>query len=133
MTPRLRRLLCIAPLALALPDAAAADETNATATEVPQGVQRELQPPDRGIQPEPAGAIVPETPGGWNESPGQLAIDDWHDQNPWGYGTQSMFSLTRGVAESDIPQWSKYVVYPFSGFCDLVQLPFGAVGGLWGN
>jgi hypothetical protein len=135
MRTRLRRLLGVATLALALPLAAAADETPAPATVAPGGVEQELQPPETGVQaaPAPATAIVPQTPGGWSEDPGQLAKQDWEDRNPWGYGNQSIFPLTRDVAAGDWPLWGKITAYPLTALYDLIQLPAGAIGGLWGN
>lgn len=127
MASQLRTLACIALLTLGLSAAAWADEMAAPESQVPQqpGVKREL--------PTPASAIVPENPGGWGESPGHVAKGDWNRQNPWGYGTDYLFPTTRGLAAADVSIWVKVPAYLFTGAYDLAQLPFGALGGLWGK
>jgi hypothetical protein len=125
MSSRLRRMIGIGVLTLLLPAAAAADEIDAPKPQI----ERELQAPAI----EPARTIAPESDGGWGDSPGEAAIDDWNAQNPWGYGQQSIFPLTKSVIAADLPLWAKIPAYPLAGLYDFAQLPFGAIGGLWGN
>ncbi len=121
MTSRPRLMACIAVAALWLPAAALADDLDAPDLQIEQELQA------------PASVTVPEMLGGWSDSPGEWAIDDWRAQNPWGYGLQSIFPLTLDLMAADLPLWAKIPVYPLSGIYDLIQLPFGAIGGLWGN
>ncbi len=121
MTSRLRLMACLALAALWLPAAALADDLDAPEP----SIEREIQAP--------ASIIASDAPGGWSDPPGESAIDDWRAQNPWGYGLQSIFPLTLDLMAADLPLWAKIPVYPLSGIYDLIQLPFGAIGGLWGN
>ncbi len=61
------------------------------------------------------------------------AIWHWRADNPWRYGTDGIFSLTRGLADEPIhiAGWvaASFVTVPL----DLIQLPFAALGGLWGD
>jgi hypothetical protein len=133
MTSRLLRMACITLLVLGLPALAAADETPAPELSVRQepGVERELQPPL--TEGGPARSIAPQTSGGWSDAPGEIAIEDWQRQNPYGYGTDVIFPLTRGVRDADLELWAKIPVYPVAAIFDVIQLPIGALGGLWGK
>ena len=127
MSLRLRLMVGLTALALWLPAVALADEIEAPGPKV----QRELQA--SGGPAEPARTIAPETGGGWADPPGRTAIHDWKRQNPWGYGTQYIFPTVREVTAADLPLWAKIPAYPAAGLFDFVQLPFGAIGGLWGD
>jgi hypothetical protein len=133
MTSRLIRLAPIALLVLGMPALAAAEETPAPELSVREepGVQHELQP--LLTEGEPVRSITPQTPGGWGDPTGEIAIDDWQRQNPYGYGTDVIFPLTRGVMAADLDLWAKIPVYPLAAIFDVIQLPIGALGGLWGK
>lgn len=135
MTGPWLRFACITLTTLGLGAAAAADETSdaevtGQARQQP-GVQRTLQPPD--LVDQPIRAIVPENPGGWGDPHGGVAIEDWKDQNPYGYGTDMLFPLTRDLQAMDLALWAKIPIYPVAALYDLGQLPIGALGGLWGR
>ncbi len=51
----------------------------------------------------------------------------------WSYGTYYIYPLTRHMDESDIPQTCRYALYPIAAVLDTVQLPFGALAGLFGE
>jgi hypothetical protein len=125
MSLRLRRTIGLGVLTLLLPTAALADEIDAPAPRV----ERQIQAPEM----EPARTIQPETAGGWGDPPGQTAIGDWKQQNPWGYGKMYIFPTVREVTAADLPLWARIPAYGLAGIFDVAQLPFGAIGGLWGN
>jgi hypothetical protein len=128
MRTRNHHLAGLAALALALPGLALADVTGAPETPVPTQAEKPVK-----ALPEPARVISPDNPGGWADPPGETAIEDWGRQTPWGYGTDAVFPLTRNVYEADIPLWAKIPAYPFTGAFDVIWLPLGALGGLWGS
>ena len=45
------------------------------------------------------------------------AIEQWQDQNPWGYGTDYLYPLTRDLTGSDMPLWGKIPIYPAAALC----------------
>ena len=124
-------LALLTAAALALPLAAAADETAAPETPVPTAADAAA-----GEAPVPPPATPREmggVPGGWHGEPGGEAIEDWSERTPWGYGTAYLFPLVRGLNDAEIPLWGKIPVYPLAAAVDVIQLPLGAVGGLWGS
>lgn len=64
---------------------------------------------------------------------GEVARHDWQARRPWGYGTQQLYPLTRGMADAGIPAWARWPLYPFTVAFDTGNLVFGAIGGLFGD
>ena len=56
-----------------------------------------------------------------------LPDDGWH------YGTYYLYPLTRHLGESEISKPWSYGMLPFTVVLDTVQLPFGAIAGLFGD
>jgi len=52
---------------------------------------------------------------------------------PWRYDTYYLFPLTRHMDEAEIPWLCRIPLYPFAVAVDTVQLPFGAIAGLFGD
>jgi len=52
---------------------------------------------------------------------------------PWRYDTYYLFPLTRHMDEAEIPRPCRIPLYPFAVAIDIVQLPFGAIAGLFGD
>ena len=51
----------------------------------------------------------------------------------WSYGTYYLYPLTRHMEESKIPMACRYALYPVAAILDTVQLPLGAIAGLFGD
>lgn len=131
---RIASLALLAALGLAVP--AAADEMEAPETPVQPAA--EAQPPEPGSQPaqevrtvlSPTASDRSDT---WNGRPGEEAIEDWSDRTPWGYGTDYLLPLTRGMEDAGVPLWGRVPLYLVTVPYDLAQLVPGAIGGLWGD
>jgi hypothetical protein len=61
------------------------------------------------------------------------ARQDWAARNPWRYGTWCLFPLTRGMDDAGVPHWARPALYVVTVPLDLVMLPAGAIGGLFGD
>ena len=51
----------------------------------------------------------------------------------WRYGTYYLYPLTRHMGESEASKPWSYGMLPFTVVLDTVQLPFGALAGLFGD
>jgi hypothetical protein len=112
-------------VALGLPGLAAADELGGPETQVAPAEEPAAAPEPRALPP-----VAPLPPQG---NFGDRAIEDWSDRTPWGYGTDYLFPLTRGMEAAGVPRWARYPLYPLTVPLDLIQLGVGAIGGLWGD
>ena len=72
-------------------------------------------------------------PGDFSSPPTQSGMDHWNEQNPWRYGTDYLFPLTRGLDDSGLSGFLQPVAMVFTVPFDLVNLPLGAVAGLFGS
>jgi hypothetical protein len=63
----------------------------------------------------------------------RAAQNDWAARNPWRYGTWCLFPLTRGMHDAGVPVWARPPLWVVTVPLDLVMLPFGAIGGLFGD
>jgi len=117
---RLATALCAA-LVLAAAGSAADDTGPAAEVELPQASQ-------------PTGALETE---GMGDEPqpftGTSARQDWQQRRTWGYGSQNLYPLTRGMEDAGIPGWARWPLYPFTALFDTGNLAFSAIGGLYGN
>ncbi len=106
-----------AALALAA-GAALADETDAPEIEVP--IQQSVEAiAEASLNAQPFG--------------GAAAREDWQSRRSWGYGTQQLYPLTRGMEDAGIPTWLRWPLYPFTGLLDTGNLAFSAIGALYGD
>lgn len=64
---------------------------------------------------------------------GAAAREDWQDRRPWGYGTQQLYPLTRGMADAGIPAPARWPLYPLTALLDTGNLAFSAIGALYGD
>jgi hypothetical protein len=64
---------------------------------------------------------------------GRSAVEDWNERRHWRYGTWGLFPLTRGMDDAGIPGAVQPFLYVLTVPFDLVQLPFAALGGLYGS
>ncbi len=64
---------------------------------------------------------------------GAAARADWQDRRSWGYGTQQIYPLTRGMQDANIPTWLRWPLYPFTALLDTGNLAFSAIGALYGD
>lgn len=117
---RLATALCAA-LVLAAAAAGADDTGPAPEVELPQAAEPAGDPAVEGVGDEPQ----PFT--------GIPAREDWQSRRTWGYGTQNLYPLTRGMEDAGIPHWARWPLYPFTAVFDTGNLAFGAIGGLYGN
>jgi hypothetical protein len=72
-------------------------------------------------------------PGDFSSKPTQSGMDHWNEQNPWRYGTEYLFPLTRGLERSGLPSFLQPAAMVFTVPFDLGNLPLGAVAGLFGS
>jgi hypothetical protein len=72
-------------------------------------------------------------PAASTSEPGERAVAEWDAANPWSYGTDTIFGLSRGLEENGVTGGARiavlFVTVPF----DLVQLPAALIAGLWGD
>ena len=62
------------------------------------------------------------------------AVSSGPSDTGWRYNSYYIYPLTRHMDESDIPKgWPRYALYPVTLALDTVQLPAGAVIGLFGH
>ena len=64
---------------------------------------------------------------------GGSARGDWQGRRSWGYGTQQLYPLTRGMQDAGIPTWLRWPLYPFTALLDTGNLAFSAIGALYGD
>jgi hypothetical protein len=64
---------------------------------------------------------------------GIAARQDWQSRRTWGYGSQNLYPLTRGMQEAGIPRWARWPLYPFTAAFDTGNVVFSAIGGLYGD
>ena len=57
----------------------------------------------------------------------------WVDGGQWRYGTYYLFPLTRNMDESGLARGWQWALYPLAVGIDVVQLPAGLFGGLYGD
>ncbi len=72
----------------------------------------------------------------WHEREVDAAAEVVRQGDPearWAYGTQYIFPLTRGLEYEGVPEWGRYALLPVTVALDIVQLPAGLVGGLFGD
>lgn len=120
MTSRWTALASALGVALALATGGAlADETDAPEVDVPAA-----QHSVRTIA-EASSTAQPFT--------GRAARADWQRRRPWGYGTQQLYPLTRGMEDAGIPTWLRWPLYPFTAAFDTGNLAFSAIGALYGD
>ena len=98
----------------------------ATAEETGPAPEVEIAPPEPGLGE--GGYRGPEA-----AFTGELARADWNRRRPWGYGSQQLYPLTRGMEDAGIPPLARWPLYPFTAIFDTGNLVFGAIGGLWGD
>ncbi len=65
-------------------------------------------------------------------SPGPAASTSL-DSDKWSYSTYYLYPLTRHMDESEITGGWRYALYPLTVVLDTVQLPWGALAGLFGD
>lgn len=93
--------------------------TTAEPVPVPQAATGEFTPVSDRVRPE--------------SFDDHVAIEDWNAQRQWSYGTDRLMPLTRGLPETGLPPAARWPLYLFTVPFDLVQLPFAAIAGLYGN
>lgn len=71
--------------------------------------------------------------GEFSVAPEASANDLWNDQNPWRYGTDYIFPLTRGLDETGLPDTLQSAAMILTVPLDVANLPFGVVAGLFGS
>ena len=113
------------PLAAALGAALAVAAGNAFADVVDAP---EVEVPQQATVSEIAKASVEVQP-----FTGAAARADWQDRRSWGYGTQQLYPLTRGMQDATIPTWLRWPLYPFTALLDTGNLAFSAIGALYGD
>jgi hypothetical protein len=67
------------------------------------------------------------------ESGAAVDAGDRGGDRAWRYDTYYLFPLTRHMGEAEIPLPCRIPLYPFAVAVDTVQLPFGAIAGLFGD
>ena len=64
----------------------------------------------------------------------RTAMEAWGDQNPWRYNTDYLFLLTRGLEDAGVERpWARFGLYLLTVPLDIADLPFSALGGLFGD
>ncbi len=64
----------------------------------------------------------------------KTAMEAWGDQNPWRYNTDYLFLLTRGLEDAGVERpWARFGLYVLTVPLDIADLPFSALGGLFGD
>jgi hypothetical protein len=120
MTSRCTALASALGLALALAAGGAlADEIDAPEVEIPAPQESVDRIAEASLSAQPFS--------------GAAAREDWQSRRPWGYGTQQLYPLTRGMEDAGIPTWLRWPLYPFTGLLDTGNLAFSAIGALYGD
>ena len=66
-------------------------------------------------------------------APGERAIAEWEASRPWHYGTEPIFSLSRGLEENGVTGGARVAVLFLTVPLDLANLPAALLAGLWGD
>lgn len=106
-------------------------ERPAGADDVTEAIQPTPSGPERG--PERTVAIYEETAAArrawyWPPAPRR-------PEEPWRYGTFFFLYSTRNLCEPEerLPRWARWAIAPFAAALDVVDLPWAAVAGLYGD
>ncbi len=61
------------------------------------------------------------------------ALIQWRDGRDWGYNTEYLFGITRGLSDQNIPRWCEAATWFVTVPLDIANLPFTALAGLFGD
>jgi hypothetical protein len=107
---------------------ALADEVDAPGEEIAGPAETA---PEEAETAQPMAETHPTAP--VDRDPSEEAIADWNGRRGWSYGTDYLFPLSRGMREAGIPRGARIPLYLFTVPLDVVQLPLGAIAGLYGS
>lgn len=107
--------------------AAGADEAGSDEVAVPE------PPPAAEAELRPTAVLADPQLEGEPREPGDVAVEDWQARDSFGFGTDMIFPLTRGLGDAGVPPLARWPLYPFTVPFDLGHLAFGTVAGLWGD
>ncbi len=79
-----------------------------------------------------AGALVVAQAGGTEPRPLEPRYQPVQEEPPGWYNASYMFGMTRSVAQSTLSIGLKAPLFLLTVPCDIVLLPFAAIGGLFG-
>ena len=85
--------------------------------------------------PAPAGADVRDEPlrKDFPKPSDNPALEQWRDGRTWSYNTEYLFGVTRGLGDQVIPPWCERATWIVTVPFDIVNLPFAALAGLFGD
>jgi hypothetical protein len=61
------------------------------------------------------------------------ALEQWRDGRVWRYNTEYLFGVTRGLKDQAIPTMCERAAWVVTVPLDIVNLPFTALAGLFGD
>ena len=61
------------------------------------------------------------------------ALEQWRDGRVWRYSTEYIFGVTRGLKKENIPPFCEGAAWIVTVPFDIVNLPFTALAGLFGD